>query len=74
MYLGDRGGGDWCFVKIVQQILNGTAEGALDLGTGLNAGEWRYRILQFGELIGKLQRQQIAPGGEDLAKLYEYGP
>ena len=55
---GDRGG-----VKFVENLLRGPAIGADQDGTGLVWRNRRHPVLQLGQFIGQIRRQDVAPGG-----------
>ena len=69
--LGDGGRGERRLVELLQQRLHRLAEGLLDDGAGAFAGKGRNPVLQLGQLLGQVVRQQIATGGEDLAEFDE---
>jgi hypothetical protein len=60
--LGDRCSGERYLVEVAQLLFEYRAIGFLDRGACHGAGEWRYVVLQFGQFIGNIFGQQIAPG------------
>ncbi len=60
--------------KLREDRLERPAEGPLDDGARDRGGKRRHAILQLGELLGEVGRQQVAPRREHLAELDEDRP
>ena len=74
MHLGDRGRGQRLLVEGGEASADGGAERAFDGDARLAAGERCDLVLQRGQFVGDVGRQQIATGREDLAELDEDRP
>ncbi len=71
MHLSDRRAGYRRFLETFECFEQGLAVCGLQQGDGLNGWERRHLILQLGQLVGKIRRHQIAPGGEHLSEFDE---
>ena len=71
VHLSDRGGGERLVVEAVEHLLGGPAIGALDDEFRVLYRERRHAVLQLGELVRDVGRQQVAPRGQGLAELDE---
>ena len=72
VHLRDRGAGDRLASKLAKIASIGPAERALDRARRATVGrERRHAVLQLGELVGDVGRQQVAPGRQHLAELDE---
>ena len=69
MHLRDRGGGQRPGVEFRKQLAHRCAQRLFDNRLGLCAGEGRHLVLQLAQFLGDVVRQQVAPGGQDLAEL-----
>ena len=74
MHLRDGSAGERCAVERAENFVERFAVRALNDRHGIIAGEWRHLILQPGEFVGDVFRQQIAPRGQDLPELDENRP
>ena len=74
VHLGNGRTGDGLAVKRDKNIVNLAVEGALDAGNGHLTAKRRHPVLQTGEFVGNVNRQQVAPGGQHLAKFHKNGP
>ena len=72
--LCDRGRRQWFVVKAVKNVIQAPAIGLLRHGLGFAGGKGWHAILQHRELIGDVQRQQVAPGRQGLAEFDENRP
>ena len=72
--LGDGGRGDGLAAELGKGLLQPHLQPALDLGYGLIGRERRNPVLQQGQFVGDVGRQQVAPGGQHLAELHEDRP
>ncbi len=73
MHLGDGGGGQGRLVELLEQLADGLAEGRFHLGAGFAAGEGWHLVLEFRQLVGDIQRQEVPAGGQDLAEFHVDG-
>ena len=71
VHLGDGGGGQRVAVEACEQAVGGLAEAAFHLGQRLFSGERRHFVLELGQLLPDVRRQQVLAGGEGLAELDE---
>ena len=69
MHLRDRRAGHGFPIKTGEHRADRAAQGFFNGCSGQVGIKWRHRILQFGQFIGDIQRQQIPPGGENLTEL-----
>jgi hypothetical protein len=74
MYLRDRGARVGLALEGREHLADADTEAALDLAGGKLGGERRHAVLQLGELVGDVERQQVAPRREDLPELDEDWP
>lgn len=74
MDLGDGGRGEGLFREVIEHGLDGFAPGLFDDSAGLVPREGRHAILELGQFIGQVIRQQVAAGGQNLTELDEDGP
>ncbi len=74
MHLCHRGAGYRLGLEVGENVLNGTAEGALDDGARLDRRKGRHLVLQLGQFFGDILGQQVATRGQHLAELYENRP
>ena len=72
--LGYRGRGHRRRIELAVRLGNWHAQAALDFGHGQRRVEGRNPVLQFGQLVGKVRRQQVAAGREHLTEFDENGP
>ena len=73
MHVCDGGGGERGLIEGVEHLREGPSVGALDRLAGDGARKRRHAILQLGELVGDIRRQQVAARGDRLAELHENG-
>ena len=73
VHLCDGGGGERGLIEGVEHLREGPSVGALDRLAGNGARKRRHAILQLGELVGDIRRQQVAARGDRLAELHENG-
>ncbi len=71
--LRDRGAGDRVAPEIREDSVHAGAEASLDLRHGKIGGERRHLVLQLGQLVGDVERQQVAARREHLPELDEDG-
>src|SRR3954469_19287119 len=57
---------------MLEYLLHRQAIGALDGSIHLLNRKWRNLILQFRKFIGNVERDQVAPCGQYLAKFHKY--
>jgi hypothetical protein len=62
------------FVELGEDLGHRLAQRLLDNGARLGAGERRHAVLQLGQLLRHLGRQDVRPGGKGLAELDEHRP
>jgi hypothetical protein len=74
VHLCDRGGREGRLVKLREHFSHRPAVGAFDDGLGLQPRERRHAVLQFLELVGDVDRQQVASRGQRLAELHPDRP
>ena len=60
--------------KLAKIVVDRLAEGLLDQRARLRGRERRHAVLQLGELVGEVRRQQVAPRRQHLAELDEDRP
>ncbi len=72
--LGDRGRSDRYRVKFGKHVVCRTVIRLLDFRQRKMRIEWRHLILQFGEFVGDVGRQQVATGRQHLSELDENRP
>ena len=72
--LGDRSTGDRDAIKLAEYRIQRFAKRTLDGGHSDFAGKRRHPVLQMGQLVGDIRRQQVPPRRQHLAKLDEDGP
>ena len=63
-----------CSSKRLKTSSQRPAEAARDGGARLAAGERRHPVLQLGQFVGDIGRQQVAARGQRLAELHEDRP
>ena len=71
VHLRHRRAGDRLALEGFENLFHGFAVSALQCGQDLLAGKRRYPILQPGEFVGDIGRQQVAPCRQHLAELHE---
>ena len=69
MHLGHRGRGQRFLVKLQKDLVQVTIIGLFNNPARHLARKRRHGVLQAGEFIGDIGRQQVPAGGEDLAEL-----
>ena len=74
MHLRHRGGGDRRGVEFGEHLGQRLPVGRLQRGDRLDRGKRRHLVLQLGQLVGDVERHQVATGGEHLAELDEDRP
>ena len=74
MHLRDGCAGHRLPIEAQENLADRLAERPLDDGDGLLGRKRRHAVLQQRQLIGDVRRQQVAPGGQHLAKLDEDRP
>ncbi len=74
VHLRDRGGGERRLVELGEHFAHRFAVSALDDGFGFQPRERRHAVLQFLELVGDVDRQQVASRGQRLAELHPDRP
>ncbi|MCY1528890.1 hypothetical protein D9M68_640120 [compost metagenome] len=74
VYLGDRGGGQRLAVEAREQAGDLGAELFLDQRHRVLGIERRHLVLEEGQLVGDVRRQQVAAGRQQLAELDEDRP
>jgi hypothetical protein len=74
MHLCDRRGRQWLAVEASENRVDGFSVGGLQYRDGLFRGKRRHGVLQLGQLIGDVRRQQVAARRNRLAELDEYRP
>ncbi len=74
MDLGNGGSGQWGFGKFGKHPFQRCAIGFLQDAPREGAGKRRHPILQPGQLVSHLQRQQVAAGGQCLPQLDRHRP
>ena len=74
MHLADRAGRERLGLDALEHVLPGHAELLLHHRDDLRLGERRHVVLERGELLDELGREQVGPGREDLAELANVGP
>ncbi len=72
MHLGDRCGREWLTVETLEDLVDRLAVGGVENCDGLVRRERWYLVLQLGELVGDVRRQQVAAGRYRLSELDEY--
>ena len=73
MHLGDRRTGHRRGVELFEHLVELLAEGLFDQGHRLHARKRRHPVLQQGQFVGHVQRQQVTPGRQHLTELDEDG-
>ena len=73
MHLRDRGTGHGCDVKTGKNLCQRFAKSLFNIGDGDGRIKWRYSVLQACQLVCDVQRHQIPPCGQHLAKLDKNG-
>ncbi|MNC38822.1 hypothetical protein D3C75_874490 [compost metagenome] len=73
MHLGNGSRRQRRLVEVVKQGFDGAAQARLDLASGLLSAEGGHPVLQQGQLLGDVRRQQIPAGRQHLAELDEDG-
>ena len=71
MHLRNRGAGDCGRIEFCKYLVDGLAIGALERGQHKLRRERRHLVLQFGEFVGDIRRQQIAPRRQHLTEFDE---
>ncbi|TMH67779.1 MAG: ubiquinone biosynthesis regulatory protein kinase UbiB [Betaproteobacteria bacterium] len=71
VHLGNRGARHRHALERGEDVAHAAAEAALDLGKGELRVERRYLVLELGQLVGDVERQEVAPRREHLAELDE---
>ncbi len=74
VHLRDRGAGHRLVLEAGEHLVEPAAEAALDLAHRQHGIERRHAVLQGGEFVGDVGRQQVAPGRKHLAELDEDRP
>jgi hypothetical protein len=74
VHLGDRRAGHGLGVELLEHLLERPPVGLLHQAAGHRGGERRHTVLQFRQLVGHVQRQQVAPCRQHLAELDEDRP
>ena len=72
MDLGERGGADRLGGDPGEDLGERASEILLDLAHDVREALRRHLVLEPGELLGDLRRQDVHPGGEELAELDEH--
>ena len=72
--LGDRSGGHRHRVEFGEHLAGRLAVSLFDRRQGDFRRERRHPVLQLGEFVGDVGRNQVAPGGQHLAELDENRP
>ncbi len=73
MHLRDGGRGERRLVEGAEHLRERPTVAVLERLAGDRARKRRHAILQLGELVGDIRRQQIAARGDRLAELHENG-
>ncbi len=71
MDLRDRSTRNRLLFEFGESAIQGFAERILDFGFRKFEGKRRHAVLKFCQLVGDIQRQQVAPRREHLAELDE---
>ena len=71
VHLSNRCGCHWFVAEACERRVRRSAERFFDDCPGPLTGKWRHGILQPGELVSNLKRNEIAPGGEHLPEFDE---
>jgi hypothetical protein len=71
VHLGDRGRSHRLHFEAAENLIERLAVEHFELGDGLLGREGRHAILQLGQLVGEIRRQQIAPRRQHLTELHE---
>ena len=74
MHLRHRGRSHWRALEVVEDGVDRLAVEAFQHRQRLLGGEGRHAVLEQGELVGEVGRQQVAPGRQHLAELDEDRP
>ena len=74
MHLRHRRAGHGFPLKTGEYLADRAAQSFLNGCSGQVCVKRRHRILQLGQFIGNVQRQQVPPGGEDLPELDKNRP
>ena len=74
VHLGDRAGGHRLGLDVLEHVLPRHPELLLHDLHDFLLGERRHLVLERGELLDELRRQEVGPCREDLAELGERGP
>ena len=71
VHLRQGGGGEGLFIERGENLSDGFAGARLDTRDRGLCRKGRHAVLELREFVGEIRRQQVAPGGEDLAELDE---
>ena len=73
VHLRHRGRGDRLDIETREDLADRFAVGMLEFGDRQRRGKRRHLVLQLGQFLGDVRRQQVAAGGQHLAELDEDG-